>query len=152
MGLWRCWNPRCTDGPKPGFDFEAAAVGDVGECPKCHVKSNDPRFGNLIVRRVVIHFDPPHEAIDGATLAVCACDGKPRFPRKTSNAWPAVTCPVCMQTPAFAAAKAAESAEVHPDFAVPIAGDAKTGRIDLVASPPLAPSPTPTATKTGGCG
>ena len=143
MRLWTCWNAKCTtDGGPLGFHFSDDGA---GKCPRCGVDPKHPTCGFIVTPAVVVHFDPPSGIVSGIGQRICACDGNPIGQRRATGHWKPVNCPACKKTPAYAAERDANSAEVHPDFAVPLSGDGAKGKLDLVAAPPV-------ETKTGGCG
>ena len=119
MRLWKCWNAKCADKPgMPGHDF----VGEdaVGKCDKCGLASNDPRFGRLIVPRVILHFDAPSGIVDGAGVNYAACEPERTRAKgyRMTGEPSAVTCPACRGTEAFA--KADRETHIHPDYDLPI--------------------------------
>ncbi len=103
--LWTCWNNRCR--PKahgaPGFHFEA----DAPVCPKCKVDArSEERFKYLITPRKVIHYDPPHPAVDGVGMGYVLCSKTPIFEvtvrgGQVSGEPKAVNCPQCIADPEF---------------------------------------------------
>ena len=77
MASWRCMNSRCGDpAQRPGFDFEAE--GKVVKCPKCGLSSDDVRFGGMLLKLTVIHYDPPHPIVGGAGLGYPLCEPSAR--------------------------------------------------------------------------
>ena len=127
--LWRCYNPKCTPESTgiPGFDFTAPAA-VVPCCPKCGLSKSHPRHAALIVPRVVLHWETPDEVVAGHGSGVAACTGNALVGRHT-RAPSAVTCPVCLATPAFKAALT--EVETHPDYRVPVVIDAEKGTIKI---------------------
>lgn len=74
MGLFKCMNKRCwSESGRPGFDFEDG----MPVCPKCNTDQRDKRLGYLIVDRVLIHYDPPHDSVDGVGKGYIACSKIP---------------------------------------------------------------------------
>lgn len=119
MRLWKCWNPKCADKQGiPGHDF--TSEDHVGTCDKCGLKSDDARFGKLIVPRVVIHFDAPSGIVEGAGVNYAACSAE--FTRtkgyRMSGEPVAVNCPLCRETEVFK--KHDHDAKLHPDYDVPV--------------------------------
>lgn len=117
MRLWRCVNAKCWDEGKQGHDF--TSEGPVGQCDKCGVRSDDKRFGSVIVPRVVIHYHPPSGVVEHIGTGSTACrPGEPAHKYRSSGAPTAVNCPLCMETDVFKANLAEIS--LHPDYDVPM--------------------------------
>src|SRR5689334_1163052 len=118
MKLWKCYNPSCCDKPGvPGHDFAA----ELPVCDACGTDARVPRFANLIVRRVVIHFEPPSH-VEGMGAGHLACQPKadPQKYRRTGSAID-VNCPVCVATDAWRQAE--KVAQMSPDHDVPLSAD-----------------------------
>lgn len=106
-GLWRCVNPDHGD-----LDFRSPK----GVCPECGAGDTERSRLRFILRRKVVHFDPP--ARPGEGRSVKACDGKPWGEGTMATGVPAaVTCPACRESAEFR--KASESGEDEPGYAVP---------------------------------
>lgn len=109
--LYRCSNANCCDRVGNPHEFLA----DEGICPKCGISQGDQRFGSLIIRCVMIHFDPP-SPVPGYGLGVRACApetaihapvdafGRPRIGHGGTGDPVAVSCPACKATEAYQAA------------------------------------------------
>lgn len=103
MGLWRCRNQRCsTAGPaeRPSFEFEA----DAPTCPKCGVDKRQPDGLHVIAAVAVIHYDPPHERVDGRGRNTLACQPKrPVMGLHATGETARVNCPRCRDTDVYKA-------------------------------------------------
>jgi len=103
---FRCTNPKCQ------AKSEGKFLSEKPTCPQCKIGAEHERFGNLIVRLVEVHFDPPSE-VPGFGLGVRACDrSKPIQAEMGGNGMPnpfhagtgvlrAVTCEKCKKSAAF---------------------------------------------------
>jgi len=94
MPLFRCLNCR--------RDFEA----EKPVCEPCGLDpSRDPRDGQYIVERSVIHFDKPHAKVVGRGVGHAACNPALKTAGRSGVGFtgekPAVTCPACKETAAF---------------------------------------------------
>jgi rubredoxin len=104
MKLFKCMNDECLRQDQGRF------YRDTWVCPRCGISMEDPKFGRLILRMVLIHYDPPtkyrgihhgYRACDHA-MPICVSlrleDGSPN-PYQAGTAVPsAVTCPECMKS------------------------------------------------------
>lgn len=125
---YRCMNPECLAKKSDALFFADPVPGTL-ECPQCGLKDSDPKFGGLLQRMVIVHFDPPSR-IPGFGLGVRACDPtkginvkavstkKPSWHSGTGNT-DAVTCPQCKETLEFKKA-AAQTDEETPLAASPM--------------------------------
>lgn len=136
--LHRCTNPKCGDKPgQVGHDF-AAIPGQSPMCDKCGIAASDPRFGRLIVKLEIIHFEPRSGVVDeiGADYIACAPQtvGLAKLPTvRRSGAVQAVTCPMCKLMPAYL--EACDLAGTTADDAlasVPVEIDTMTGTVKIV--------------------
>jgi hypothetical protein len=108
--LFRCNNPKCQAVNKGKFQSEKP------ECPQCKIGADHPKFGSLILRLVMVHYDPPSE-MPGISQWVRACDKSKSIAVQDGGGVPnpwhagtgliqAVTCPECMATAEFKASLA----------------------------------------------
>lgn len=116
--MFRCANPKCRKANKGTFFAE------IPKCPQCGIEANDPKYGRLIGRCALVHFDPP-SPVPGIGLNVRACDPakvitvastnerKPSWHAGTGNP-KGVTCPQCKETRAYQAAIAGLDDELPP--------------------------------------
>lgn len=114
--LWLCWN--CTNEKGlPGKPFE----GDLPVCP-CGVDGRLAEYKPYVVKREVIHYDPPHDVLKSRGVRKHACDGVEVGKGPMASGHPAaVTCPKCQATEAYRAACALFGepvVEAKADFAV----------------------------------
>lgn len=94
--LYMCYNCMGTNGV-PGKPFEVER-GDVA-CPECGLTQKESQ--SHIVKREVIHFDPPHPKIKGKGTNKRACDGRAIQGGMATGAPSSVTCPNCKTKPAY---------------------------------------------------
>lgn len=108
MKKFRCGSPKCQQTDGGIFNSEQ------GICPQCGLNEKCPKFGRMIHRLVMIHYDPPtefpgvghnHRACD-PTKAIQAQEWQGGIP----NPWNigtgdvmSVTCDACKQTPEYKA-------------------------------------------------
>lgn len=131
MRLFRCVNPKCREGIQHGHDF--TAEGPVATCPKCGVKSNDPKFGHIIVPLVVIHFNPPSGVVEGIGAGFAACEPTVPIAGLRATGVPSVVnCPKCIETEAYKKAFAVVS--LHPDYDVELSELASVKGISVEAA------------------
>ena len=112
--LFRCMNPKCQAlNLAMGRFWAEASETNPAVCPQCKIvgKANT-KFGHLIVRLTIVHFDPPSE-IPGIGLNVRACDqdkiiqvseggnGIPNHYHVGSGSVRAVNCPACQASEAY---------------------------------------------------
>lgn len=106
MKPYRCQNKRCSTDPHGRliYDFWCEPP---GKCPKCGLVEGDPRSRGLVIALVVVHFNPPHPAIDDLGTGFVACSPDVRVGTGNVRATgdpTVVTCPDCKKTPEFIAA------------------------------------------------
>lgn len=111
MKQYRCLRPKCQNRNKGLFKAEQPT------CPQCNLQANDPKFGHMICRLVVVHFDPPTD-FPGMGQGYRACDhaktiqadpgtgGVPNPWHAGTGAINAVTCSECKETTEYKTAAA----------------------------------------------
>lgn len=114
LKMFRCLNPTCCTLKDQGI-FHA----EYPKCPRCQTDAADPKFGRLIVRLTLVHFDPPTH-VPGIGKNYRACDptvdiqaaqggnGMPNPFHAGTGTPAAVTCPACKESAEFKAALATE--------------------------------------------
>lgn len=118
MKLWKCYN--CLDDrDNPGREF----FSDARCCPNCGLDADkEERFKSRIIPCVLIHFDPPHDIVEGRGVNKPACGAKK---------WQAMTgvpsvanCPACKRTDEFRQAEVeTDEGEDFPDISIQITPD-----------------------------
>ena len=109
MALYRCQNANCSEDPAGRliYDFESNEPANLVCCPKCKTLLHDREYPNIVVKREVIHFEPPSK-IYGKGLGFIACmpDTKIRgsgipsnIPVRRTGVPGVVNCKKCLATP-----------------------------------------------------
>ena len=106
LKYYKCHRPSCQRKEKGNFWSE------IPTCPQCQLSAKDEKFGHLLQRLVIVHFDPPtdflglghHVRACKTETAIQAPDGGGGIP----NPWHAgtgvathVNCQACRQTEAW---------------------------------------------------
>lgn len=101
VSLYRCQNSKCSDDPHGRLIFDFALPADQQPiCPKCGTSlKNEPL---IVIRRKLIHFDPPHPVIGDRGQRCAACDPAVKWEASDhvgfTGAPEAVTCLDCQAT------------------------------------------------------
>ena len=121
MKMFRCMNRKCQGVKHPDLG-PGGFMAETPLCPQCKIEANHPRFGLLIQRLVMIHYNPDSE-VPGFGLGHRACDpSKEITAQLDGNGIPApwhagtgnpfvVNCPECKKTTAHMATVARLSDE-----------------------------------------
>lgn len=120
--MWRCLNPKCADTDlRPGHEFVFEGDPNDVKCPKCGITLKHPaNIARYLHSLVPVHYLPPDPIIETEPGLEMACQpGKPRSGMQTAEPQ-AVTCPMCLETEAYKAAKSKQTS-----FAVIPEGDRK---------------------------
>ena len=110
--FFRCLNPKCLQ-VEMGQFWSDASEKNPAVCPQCGIVGKQgTKFGHMIQRLTVVHFDPPTE-IPGIGQNVRACETSraiqaDEMPNGIPNPYHAgtgsvqqVNCPECMATTAY---------------------------------------------------
>ncbi len=125
LKFYQCHNPRCQAKDKGKFLSNRPPQKAI--CPQCGIQEADPKFGKVIQRLVLVHFDPPTD-IPSIGQSIRACQREKiiqaeELPNGTPNPWhagtgcfEAVTCPACKETIEYKAAQASAEDEEGPNL------------------------------------
>lgn len=112
--FWKCWRCQDENAPRPGYDFTA----DDPVCPKCKTNGETTEGKDIVIARMVLHFEPPSD-LPGVGSRIVACSGlpTPTTPVRCTGEPHQVNCPACRATEAWKQAK--EKWDRDPAYEVP---------------------------------
>lgn len=108
MTMWRCLNPKCADSDKkPGHEFTFEGDPKTVACPKCGITPAHPAsIARYLHQLTPIHYEPASEIVDAEGCGeVCCQPGVTTPVGMRTLSVDAVTCPACLQSARYLAAK-----------------------------------------------